>query len=193
MTRARPEAARLFRIDHADEVPPEEAQRLARLGMTVCAEPAMSPSGAQRTPSRCGPCWTPASPLGIGTDWVGHHAPARPLAPLESMRLAIAARRLRHRRADYRTQALHAYTPGSPPPRAQAEARAPSSPASSRTSFLSADSAQVAPDKIDELEVLLTIAGGRVVYRQGSFGLPARQGPAAAHNATSRAGPPPPR
>jgi hypothetical protein len=37
---------------------------------------------------------------------------------------------------------------------------------------LSADPTAVAPDKIAEIEVLLTMVGGRVVYRRGGFGLP---------------------
>jgi predicted amidohydrolase YtcJ len=35
---------------------------------------------------------------------------------------------------------------------------------------LSADPTAVAPDKIAEIEVLMTMVGGRVVYRRGGFG-----------------------
>src|SRR6185369_1161725 len=41
MSRAQPEKARLFRVDHADELTKAEADRLAKLGIIVCSNPSM--------------------------------------------------------------------------------------------------------------------------------------------------------
>ena len=45
MSKARAPARRaaLFRLEHADEVTPEQAHRLARLGIIVCSNPSMLP------------------------------------------------------------------------------------------------------------------------------------------------------
>ena len=43
MSAAHPEDARLFRVDHADEVTPAQAERLARLGIPACANRPMLP------------------------------------------------------------------------------------------------------------------------------------------------------
>src|SRR5262249_42183273 len=40
-TRSNPAAAHLFRIDHADDVPPEDAKRIVKLGIVVCANPTL--------------------------------------------------------------------------------------------------------------------------------------------------------
>src|SRR6185312_4144396 len=43
MSKGAPEKARLFRVDHADELTKAEADRLARLGIIVCSNPSMLP------------------------------------------------------------------------------------------------------------------------------------------------------
>ena len=119
----------------------------------------------------------------IGTDWLGRHTPRRPLAPLESLELAVTHGGFGTAERISAADALAAYTRGSAAAEGQAEDKGAIVPGMfADLVVLSGDPTQVAPDKIDELEVLLTIAGGRVVYRQGGFGLPAHQAPAAAHD-----------
>ena len=63
----RPDAPQLFRIEHADEVKPEQAHRLARLGMAVCTNPSMLPEWhtpasfrcARSSTRACGSAWAP--------------------------------------------------------------------------------------------------------------------------------------
>src|SRR6185369_17209767 len=80
MSRAQPEKARLFRVDHADELTKAEADRLAKLGIIVCSNPSMIPEWRNE---HAFPMHTLAAAgvrTCIGTDWLGTHRPPRSLS-----------------------------------------------------------------------------------------------------------------
>lgn len=173
MSRGHPERARLFRIEHADEVTPADAERLARLGITVCSNPSMIPEWRS---ARAFPMHTLAAAgvrLCIGTDYVGRHTPPRPLSPLASVQLAVTHGGYGTAERINTAEALAAYTAGSAAAEGMAAQKGTLSPGKwADLIVLSADPTAVAPDKIGEIEVLLTMVGGRVVYRRGGFGAP---------------------
>ncbi|MCU1276476.1 MAG: hypothetical protein JWM53_22 [bacterium] len=171
MSRAAPDKARLFRVDHADELTRVEAERLARLGVIVCSNPSMLPEWHDE---HAFPMHTLAAAgvrTCIGTDWLGRHTPRRTLSPLESMQLAVTHGGFGTvERIDSAT-ALEAYTVGSAAAEGMEGKKGALAPGMlADLVVLSADPTAVAPDKIAEIEVLMTMVGGRVVYRRGGFG-----------------------
>src|SRR5262249_1435055 len=107
-----PSAARRFRIDHADELRAEDARRIARLGMVVCANPTLI---AEWKSAQLGPLRTLLDAgvrLCIGTDWLGIGY-GRPLAPLESIALAVTHGGYGEAERITAAEALEAYTLGS--------------------------------------------------------------------------------
>jgi predicted amidohydrolase YtcJ len=173
MSRAQPEKARLFRVDHADEVTKVEADRLAKLGIIVCSNPSMIPEW--RT-EHAFPMHTLAAAgvrTCIGTDWLGTHRPPRSLSPLESMQLAVTHGGFGTSERIDSAQALEAYTIGSAAAEGMEGKKGTLAPGMlADLVALSADPSAVAPDKIGEIEVLMTMVGGRVVYRRGGFAAP---------------------
>jgi predicted amidohydrolase YtcJ len=176
------ENASLFRIEHADEVTPAQAARLARLGIVVCTNPSMLPEWRRadafplRTLMRAGvrTC--------IGTDWVGHHVPPRPLSPLASLELAVTHGGYGVAERVTPAEALEAYTVGSAA--AEGEAHDKGALTVGRLAdlvVLSADPTTLPPEQIGAIEPLLTMVGGRVVHRDAQTLPP-----------PSRTGPPPP-
>jgi predicted amidohydrolase YtcJ len=194
MSHAAPEKARLFRVDHADEVTRADADRLARLGIIVCSNPSMLPEWRDE---HAFPLHTLAAAgvrLCLGTDWLGRHTPRRTLAPLESIQLAVT-------HGGYGTaeridvpQALEAYTTGSAAAEGTESKKGTLAPGMlADLVVLSADPTAVTPDKIAEIEVLMTMVGGRVVYRRGGFAAPAPTSVGAPRQpAPSTIGPAPP-
>jgi predicted amidohydrolase YtcJ len=173
MSAAHPDDARLFRVDHADEVTREQAERLAKLGIIVCANPAMLPEWRSEHAFPLHTLLGAGVRLCIGTDWLGRHTPRRPLSPLESLQLAVTHGGFGTGERISPAEALAAYTQGSASAEGQEEDKGAIIPGMfGDLVVLSGDPTAVAPEKISELEVLLTMVGGRVVYRQGSFGLP---------------------
>src|SRR5262249_26173701 len=73
-----PEVLPLFRIDHADEVLPAQAHRLARLGMTVCSNPSMLPEWHAPAAFPLRTLLDAGVHLCAGSDWIGSHQPERP-------------------------------------------------------------------------------------------------------------------
>jgi predicted amidohydrolase YtcJ len=176
----RPRATELFRIEHADEVTPEQAARLQRLGMIVCSNPSMIPewqsAGAfpMRTLAAAGvrTC--------IGTDWVGAHEPARSLRPLDSIELAVTHGGYGEAERITVEQALEAYTVGSATAEDMASVKGSLAVGKlADFALLSSDPRRVAPDKLHDIEVLLTVVGGRVVYRSPAFERLTRHAPPA--------------
>jgi predicted amidohydrolase YtcJ len=173
MAKGHPERMRLYRIEHADDVPPALAERLARDGIMVCSNPSMIPEWRS---AHAFPMHTLAAAgvrLCIGTDYVGRHTPARALAPLTSVQLAVTHGGYGTAERINTAEALAAYTAGS----AAAEGMADKKGTLQVGRFadlivLSADPTAVAPDKIGEIDVLMTMVGGRIVYRRGGFGAP---------------------
>ena len=173
MSKGAPEKARLFRVDHADEVTKAEADRLAKLGIIVCSNPSMIPEW--RT-EHAFPMHTLAAAgvrLCIGTDWLGTHRPPRTLSPLESMQLAVTHAGFGTAERIDSVQALEAYTIGSAAAEGMADEKGTLAPGMlADLVVLSADPTAVAPDKIGAIDVLMTMVGGRVVYRRGGFAAP---------------------
>jgi predicted amidohydrolase YtcJ len=173
MSAAHPELARLFRVDHADEVTREQAERLAKLGIPVCANPSMLPEWRRDDAFPLRTLLQAGVRLCIGTDWLGHHTPPRPLAPLASVQLAATHGGYGSAERISVAEALAAYTVGS----AAAEGLEQKKGAIATGQFadlvvLSGDPTTSAPERIGEIEVLLTMVGGRIVYRLGNFGAP---------------------
>jgi len=122
--------------------------------------------------------------LCLGTDWLGLHTPPRPLAPLTSIGLAATHGGFGASERISAAEALAAYTVGS----AAAEGTDGQKGTLTAGRFadlvmLSADPTTTAPERIGEIEVLLTMVGGRVVYRaaplvaQPTIGPPAPPAP----------------
>ena len=171
MSAGAPEKARLFRVDHADEVGKPEADRLAKLGIIVCSNPSMLPEWHT---DYAFPMHTLAAAgvrTCIGTDWLGRHVPARTLSPLESIQLAVTHGGYGVAERIDSAQALEAYTVGSAAAEGMDAEKGTLAPGMfADLVVLSADPTAVAPNEIGAIEVLLTMVGGRVVYRRGGFG-----------------------
>jgi predicted amidohydrolase YtcJ len=177
----KPEATRLFRVEHGDEVTREQAQRLARLGMIVCSNPSMLPEYVGRRRAIAFPMHTLLAAgvrTCIGTDFVGDHQPRRPLRPMESVALAVTHGGASTDERITPAQALEAYTLGS----AAAEGMAAQKGSVEKGKLadlvvLSSDPETVPPDELARIEVVYTMVGGRVVYRASSFAPVGRRPP----------------
>jgi predicted amidohydrolase YtcJ len=173
MSKTAPEKARLFRVDHADEVTRAEADRLAKLGIIVCSNPSMLPEWRS---ANAFPMHTLAAAgvrTCIGTDWLGHHVPPRTLSPLESMQLAVTHGGFGSAERIDSAQALEAYTVGSAAAESMDAEKGTLAPGMfADLVVLSADPTAVAPAEIGAIEVVMTMVGGRIVYRRGGFGGP---------------------
>ena len=100
-THDRPEGARLFRVEHADEVTHDEAQRLARLGIVVCSNPSMLPEWRKANAFPMRTLHDAGVRTCIGTDWVGRHAPAALACAARRRAAGGDSRRLWRGRADH--------------------------------------------------------------------------------------------
>jgi predicted amidohydrolase YtcJ len=105
--------------------------------------------------------------LAIGTDWIGRHQPPRPLRPVESLALAVTRDGLGASERISGREALEAYTLGS----AAAEGMEAKKGSLERGKLadlvvLSADPTTANPERLRSIEVLLTMVGGRIVYRK---------------------------
>jgi predicted amidohydrolase YtcJ len=177
----KPEATRLFRIEHGDEVTREQAQRLARLGMIVCSNPSMLPEYTERKRVLAFPMHTLALAgvrTCIGTDWLGAHQPRRALRPMESVALAVTHGGAGTEERITPAAALEAYTLGS----ATAEGMAAQKGSIEKGKLadlvvLSANPETVPPEELASIDVVLTMVGGRVIYRASSFAPVGRRPP----------------
>ena len=164
MERILPGGAERFRIDHADEVPPELAARLARMKIVVCSNPAMLPEWQSERAFPMRTLIDAGVTTCIGTDFVGKHTPERSFAPLTSLELAVTHGGYGTAQRITPEEALRAYTVGS----ARAEGRTDLGVirvgALGDLTGLSADPTRVPADDIDKITIRYTIVGGRVVY-----------------------------
>jgi predicted amidohydrolase YtcJ len=173
MSRDEPEKARLFRVDHADDVSQAEAERLARLGIIVCSNPSMLPEWHRADAFPMHTLAAAGVRTCIGTDWVGRHVPRRTLSPLESIELAVTHGGYGTAERIDSAQALEAYTVGSAAAEGMQDKKGTLAPGMfADLVVLSADPTAVAPDRIGAIDVLLTMVGGRIVYRRGGFAAP---------------------
>ncbi len=107
--RKQPTLPSLVRLEHLDEATQVEADRLARLHIPVCTNPAMIPEWNLKTAFPLRTLADAGVALCFGSDWVGRHQPERPLQPLWSI-----ARAIEHvPEAVTALEALTAYTVGS--------------------------------------------------------------------------------
>jgi predicted amidohydrolase YtcJ len=165
----------LFRIEHADEVSREQAARLQRLGVIVCSNPSMIPEWHWRK-DRAFPMHTLASAgvrTCIGTDWVGERVPPRPISPLVSIGLAVTHAGFGTTEQIPPALAIEAYTVGSAAAEGMAAEKGTLAPGKlADLVALSDDPERVAPAEIEHLKVLLTMVGGKIVWRASGFAEP---------------------
>ncbi|MEO6953293.1 MAG: amidohydrolase family protein [Polyangia bacterium] len=164
LERILPGGAEHFRFDHADEVPPELAARIAKLKIVVCPNPSLLPEWQSERAFPMRTLLDAGVTTCIGTDFVGKHVPARPLSPLRGIMLAVTHGGYGTQQRITPEEALRAYTIGS----ARAEGRRDLGVirvgALGDLTGLSADPTRVATEDIDKITVRYTIVGGRVVY-----------------------------
>ncbi len=166
----KPEATQLFRIEHADEVSPEQAARLKRLGIVVCSNPSMIPEWHLPAAFPMRTLLDAGVRTCIGTDWVGAHHPDRPIPPLHSIQLAVTHGGFGEHERISAAQAIDAYTVGS----ATGEGMQHEKGTLERGKLadlvvLSADPLRAPADQIEKISVLVTMVGGRVVWRSPDF------------------------
>jgi predicted amidohydrolase YtcJ len=168
-TAQKPEAAKLFRIEHVDEATPEQARRLAKLGIPVCSNPSMIPEWKREGAFPMRTLRDAGVNLCLGSDYVGRHLPARALAPLEGIALAAS----RKKEALRPLEALEAYTLGSAAAEGQAAEKGSLEPGKlADLVALSADPTAGAPEEIGKIEVWMTMVGGQIVFRRPGFAEP---------------------
>ena len=164
LERILPGGAEHFRIDHADEVPPDLAERIAKMNIVVCSNPSMLPEWQSERAFPMRTLLDAGVTTCIGTDFVGKHVPERSLAPLHSLMLAVTHGGYGTQQRITTEEALRAYTIGS----ARAEGRSDLGVirvgALGDLTGLSADPFRVAAEEIDKITVRYTIVGGTVVY-----------------------------
>jgi predicted amidohydrolase YtcJ len=157
---------RHFRVDHVDEVTPELSKRLSHLGMIVCSTPAMRPEWHNERAFPLQTLVAAGARLCLGTDFVGRRTPPRPLDPFATLQIATQGPE-----AITVAQALAAYTIGSAA--AEGMDAQKGSLAVGKLADLVVLSADPTKAELDKIDVMLTMVGGRVVYRRGGFGEPA--------------------
>jgi predicted amidohydrolase YtcJ len=168
MAQGRPQLLHLFRFEHVDEATPADAERLARDGIMVCENPSMIPEWATEHAFPLRTLLHAGVKLCLGTDWVGEHTPRRPLAPLESLQLAVTHGGLGASERIDAAAALEAYTVGSAAAEGMEEQKGMLRPGMlADLVVLSGDPLTAPPDRIAQLQVLMTMVGGQIVYRRG--------------------------
>ncbi len=170
---AHPELTRWFRIDHVDEATRAQAERLAKLHVIVCATPAMLPQWRSDHAFPLRTLIDAGVQLCLGTDWLGRHTPPRPLSPLASLQTAVTHGGFGTVERITPLEALTAYTAGSAAAEGEGDDKGRLVPGMfADLIVLSADPLTTAPEHLGEIDVLMTMVGGRVVHRLGGFGAP---------------------
>jgi predicted amidohydrolase YtcJ len=164
MEAQQPGGAYRFRLDHVDEVTPQLATRIARLGLIVCSNPAMLPEWRTEQAFPLHTLQSAGVRTCIGSDWVGRHQPARPLAPLSGLQMAVTHGGFGTEERVSPEEAIEAFTRGSAAAEGRADKGAIQVGMLADLVGLSADPTVVPPEQIGKLEVRFTVVGGRVVY-----------------------------
>jgi predicted amidohydrolase YtcJ len=168
-----------FRIEHAQHVRPEDFARFGRLGIIASMQPyhaiddgrwAEKRLGARR--SRTSYAWrsvlNAGAPLAFGSDW-----PVAPLDPILGVYAAVTRATLDGKRPHgwfpqerlSVEEALHAYTTGSAYAAFEEKEKGTIAPGKlADLVVLSDDLFGIAPERIRDVRVLMTIVGGRTVY-----------------------------
>jgi len=169
-----------FRIEHAQHLRPQDIPRFGELGVIASMQPYHAIDDGRWAEKRIGherARWSYAwrslleagAPLAFGTDW-----PVAPLDPLLGVYAAVTRATLdgKHPLGWFPEQrlsveqALRAYTQGSAYAAFDEKEKGTIAPGKlADIVVLSDDLFGIPPDKIKEVHVLITIVGGRVVFR----------------------------
>ena len=190
LERQSPGGAKHFRIDHADDVSPDLAARIKRLGIIVCPNPAMLPEWHAERAFPMHTLLQAGVTLGIGSDYVGRHRPARPLAPLFGLQMAATHGGYGTREQISVDEALTAFTRGSAEAEGRADLGAIRVGDAADLVGLAMDPRAVPADHIADIEVRFTMMGGKIVYQRWA---PPTSPPPATMGPAGTAGPKPTR
>ena len=168
-----------FRIEHAQHMRAEDFARFARLGVIASMQPyhaiddgrwAEKKIGARR--ARTSYAWrlmlNAGAPLAFGSDW-----PVAPLSPILGIYAAVTRATLDEKHPEgwipeerlSAEEALRAYTTGSAFAAFEEDEKGTVSPGKlADLVVLSEDILSIPPARIANVEVQMTIAGGRIVY-----------------------------
>ena len=172
---------RRFRLEHAQHVRPSDFARFAQLGVIASMQPYHAIDDGRWAEKRIGYDRARASyawrtvldagaPLAFGSDW-----PLAPLDPLLGIYAAVTRATLdgKHPAGWFPEQrltvgeALRAYTAGSAYAAFEEREKGTISPGKlADIVVLSDDLFRILPEKIKETRVVLTVVGGKVVFRQ---------------------------
>jgi predicted amidohydrolase YtcJ len=174
-------AAHRFRVEHAQHVRPQDFARFARLGVIASMQPyhciddgrwAEKRIGQER--ARSSYAWRSmleaGAPLAFGSDW-----PVAPLAVLPGIYAAVTRATLDGKHPEgwipqerlTVAEALLAYTQGSAFAAFEEKEKGTIAPGKlADVVVLSDDLFTIPPQKIKDARVVLTIVGGKVVYRE---------------------------
>ena len=170
-----------FRIEHAQHTRAEDFARFARLGVIATMQPyhaiddgrwAEKKIGARR--ARTSYAWRSmleaGAPLAFGSDW-----PVAPLSPILGIYAAVTRATLDGKHSEgwipeervSAEEALRAYTTGSAFAAFEEEEKGTISPGKmADLVVLSEDILSIAPSRIANVEVQMTIVGGKIVYEK---------------------------
>ena len=168
-----------FRIEHAQHMRPEDFKRFGQLGIVASMQPYHAIDDGRWAEKRIGHerarysyAWRSmldaGAPLAFGTDW-----PVAPLDPLQGVYAAVTRATLdgKHPEGWFPEQrltvdeALRTYTQGSAYAAFQEHDKGTLAAGKlADVIVLSDDPFKIAPDKIRDLKVMMTVVGGRVVY-----------------------------
>ncbi len=174
-------AAHRFRIEHAQHMREQDFARFGKMGIIASMQPYHAIDDGRWVEKRIGPeraRWSYAwrsmldadAPLAFGTDW-----PVAPLNPLLGIYAAVTRETLDGKHPTgwipqekiSLTQALVAYTWGSAYAAFEEHHRGTLAPGMlGDVVVISEDLFSIPPDQIKDTHVVLTVVGGRVVYRK---------------------------
>jgi hypothetical protein len=173
-------AARRFRIEHAQHTRPQDFARFAKLGIVASMQPYHAIDDGRWAEKRIGherARWSFAwrsmleagAPLAFGSDW-----PVAPLSPILGIYAAVTRATLDGKHPDgwfpeeriTVEEALRAYTQGSAFAAFQENEKGSITPGKlGDVVVLSDDLFTIPPAKIKDARVVMTIVGGKIVYR----------------------------
>jgi hypothetical protein len=174
-----------FRIEHAQHVRPGDFARFARLGVIASMQPYHAIDDGRWAEKRIGQerarssyAWRSmleaGAPLAFGTDW-----PVAPLDPLPGIYAAVTRATLDGKHPEGWVpeqrltveEALRAYTQGCAYAAFEENEKGTIAPGKlADVVVLSDDLFRISPERIKDARVVMTIVGGKVVYRKGSGG-----------------------
>ncbi len=173
-------AAHRFRIEHAQHTRPQDFARFGKLGIVASMQPYHAIDDGRWAEKRLGPeraKWSYAwrsmldagAPLAFGSDW-----PVAPLSPILGIYAAVTRATLDGKHPDgwfpeqrlTVEEALRAYTQGSAYAAFQENEKGSIAPGKlGDVVVISDDLFTIPPAKIKDARVVMTVMGGKIVYR----------------------------